>query len=118
MWGVTIGGAILQNQLKSKLPADFIAQFPSGTAIAYSIIPVIPTLEEPFKTNVREAFANSLQLYWQVMIGISGLGLLSSLLMKGLPLHTSMDENWGLVQEREKGSNASVSDNVVPADSV
>lgn len=105
----------MQNQLKTKLPAEFIAQFPSGTAIAYSIIPIIPALEEPFRTSVKEAFADSLQVYWQVLIGISALGFLSSLLMKGLPLHTSMDENWGLVQEREKGPNASVRENPVPA---
>lgn len=30
------------------------------------------------------------------MTGIAGLGLLSSLAMKALPLHTEVDERWGI----------------------
>ena len=30
------------------------------------------------------------------MIGIAGLGLLCSLPMKALPLHTQVDEDWGM----------------------
>ena len=91
-----MGGAILQSQLTSKLPTDFVEKFPAGTSIAYSIIPLIPSLEEPFRTNVRIAFSDSLRVYWEVLIAIGAAGLASSLMMKGLPLHTSMDKNWGL----------------------
>ena len=96
MWGVAIGIAVLQTQLTSRLPKDFLSQFPQGVAVAYSIIPVIPTLEEPLRTQVQVAFADSLAVIWQVMIGIAGLGLLCSLPMKALPLHTQVDERWGL----------------------
>ena len=82
--------------MKKRLPAEFISKFPSGTSVAYSIIPVIPTLEEPFRTSVRVTFADSLKVYWGVLIGVGGAGLLVSFLMKGLPLHTAMDEDWGL----------------------
>lgn len=53
-------------------------------------------MEEPLRTEVRNAFAGSLQTLWRVSIGLSGLGLLVSLGMKGLPLHTAVDGNWGL----------------------
>ena len=93
---MTIGTAVLQTQLTKRLPAEFIEQFPQGVAIAYSIIPVIPSLEEPLRTEVRVAFAESIAVIWRVMVGIAGMGFLSSLAMKGLPLHTQIDERWGL----------------------
>ena len=102
MWGVTIGIAVLQTQLGQRLPADFVAQFPGGVSIAYSIIPGIPTLEEPFRSQVRAAFADSLRVLWAVMIGVAGAGLLASMLMKGLTLHTQVDDAWGMEEKGEK----------------
>lgn len=106
MWAITIGGTVLQNQLVKRLPVEFTSQFPSGAALAYSAIPTIPTLEEPLRTEVRQAFAESIRVIWQVLTGISGLGLLCSLPMKGLPLHTQVDENWGLEEENPNAGNA------------
>lgn len=102
VWGVTIGTAVLQTQLGKKLPADFIEKFPGGVAIAYSAIPIIPSLPEPFRSEVRKAFADSLAVIWQVMIGVGAIGLLSCFFMKALPLHTSVDEKWGIEQEVEE----------------
>ena len=93
---MAISTAILQTQLKIRLPPDFTSQFPDGVSIAYAAIPAIRTLDEPLKDQVRNAFGESLQVVWQTMIGISGLGLLSAMLMKGLPLHTEVDEKWAL----------------------
>ncbi|KAJ6613736.1 iron permease [Mycena sp. CBHHK59/15] len=94
--GVTVGGTVLQNELQKRLPSAFSVQFPQGTAIAYSIIPVIRTLPEPLKTEIQVAFAESLRVVWQVLIGISGVGLLASMTMKRLPLHTEVDKKWGI----------------------
>ncbi|GJE91675.1 MFS general substrate transporter [Phanerochaete sordida] len=55
VWGVTIGTAVLQTQLTHKLPREFVDQFPDGVEIAYSIVPVIPTLPEPFRTQHRSS---------------------------------------------------------------
>ncbi|KAH9834520.1 iron permease [Rhodofomes roseus] len=99
VWGVTIGGTVLQNELQKHLPSSFAAQFPEGSAIAYATIPIISQLPEPLKTEVRTAFASSLKVVWEVLLGIAGLGLLSSLFMKGLPLHSTVDDEWGLEQE-------------------
>ncbi|KAF8314723.1 MFS general substrate transporter [Clavulina sp. PMI_390] len=101
-FGVTIGTTVLQNGLKSRLPADFIAQFPTATDISYAIIPIINSLPEPTRSLVRQAFAGSIHNIWLWVVGIAGFGLLSSMLMKQITLHTTMDENWGL-QKREDG---------------
>ncbi|KIM92156.1 hypothetical protein PILCRDRAFT_260 [Piloderma croceum F 1598] len=94
VWGVTIGGAILQNGLSHHLPEDFLKQFPGGVAIAYSVIPQIRDLPQPLKHQVQIAFAESLRVVWKVLVGLSGLGLVSSCLMRGLPLHTVTDKEW------------------------
>lgn len=104
MWGVTIGTAVLQTQLTNRLPADFVSEIAGGggAALAYSLIPVIPTLEEPFRSQVQVAFAESVAVIWQVLIGLAGVGLIASLFMKGLPLHTEVDKRWGLEESARK----------------
>ncbi|KAH9918444.1 iron permease [Fomitopsis serialis] len=102
-WGTVMGGTILQNTLQSRLPKAFIASLPHGTQLTYVIIPEVPKLAEPLKTEVRAAFARSTSTIWHVMIGISGLGLLTCLLMREVPMRTSMDEKWGL-EDRGKGA--------------
>jgi len=99
VWGVTIGGTILQNQLVHHLPAAFYAQFPAGTAVAYSIIPVISSLPTELKNEVRVAFAESLKVIWQVGAGLVSIGLLSCVAMKGLPLHTETAKEWRMKEE-------------------
>ncbi|KAJ7210523.1 iron permease [Mycena pura] len=97
IWGVTIGGTVLQNELATRLPPAFLAQLPGhgGTQIAFQVIPSIRGLPVPLKDEVRHAFAGSLRVLWNVLVGVSGAGLLASLLMKHLPLHTSVDARWG-----------------------
>ncbi|KAH9993506.1 major facilitator superfamily domain-containing protein [Russula compacta] len=95
IWGVTIGGAILQNELKRKLPVSFLQQFPQGAQIAFSTIPLIPTLKEPFKQEVQDTFAEALKVIWQTVLGIAVAGLLGSIGMRQLTLHTQIDEDWG-----------------------
>ena len=102
VWGVTIGGTILQNELHKHLPASFTEQFPQGTEIAYATIPTISSLSEPLRTEVRQAFAASLKVIWEVLLAIAGLGLLSSFLMKAVPLHNAVDEKWALQQHKDE----------------
>lgn len=100
---MTLGGAILQNGLRSRLPAAFTSNFPQGIEIVYSAIPQIPSLSEPLKSQVQEAFLDSIRTIWKVLAGLSGLGLISSLFMEGLPLHSVTDETWALKnKEQEK----------------
>ncbi|KAH9933607.1 iron permease [Epithele typhae] len=95
-WGIAISASILQNELKKNLPAAFAAQFSEGVEIAYAVIPIIPGLEEPLKTEVRAAFAASMSVVWKVMTGLAGGGLLTVLLLKEVPMHTVMDDRYGL----------------------
>lgn len=107
VWGVTVGGTILQNELSTRLPPAFIEQFPQGTSVAYSIIPLIPSLQDPLRTQVREAFAAALKRFWWVLFGVGCAGLAASLLMEGLPLHAALDEDWGLNENEKEKKNGS-----------
>lgn len=102
VWGVSIGGTVLQNELRKRLPAELSAQIPGGATIAYSAIPLIKDLPEPLRTAVRVAFADSLKVVWQVFLGITAMGLLSSWLMRRLPLHTSVDKRWTMTADMHK----------------
>ncbi|KAF9457247.1 iron permease [Collybia nuda] len=98
-WGVTIGSTVLENQLKKRLPEEFVQSLPQGLELSYGAIPQISALAEPLRRQVRDAFSGSLAVLWQVLLGISALGLLSTLLMKELPMQTVVDERWGLNEQ-------------------
>lgn len=102
-WGIAIGGAVLQNSLRQHLPESFTSQLPAGIEVAYAAIPLIPALQEPLQSQVRAAFVISTQRLWQVLIGISGVGLLSVGLMGEIPMRNDVDEQWGL-QERQRAT--------------
>ncbi|KAL0575078.1 hypothetical protein V5O48_006881 [Marasmius crinis-equi] len=109
VWGVTIGSAVLQNELSSRLPSSFLASFPQGVSVAYAAIPKIQELDDPLaQAAVRASFASSLRVLWEVLIGIAGMGALSSLFMRGLVLHKFKDEKWakkpGMQAEPSKDS--------------
>ncbi|KAH9956870.1 iron permease [Russula dissimulans] len=95
IWGAAVGGAILQNELKRKLPASFLEQFPQGAEIAFATITVIPTLEQPFRDEVRKAFAESFSVVWWVTLALAIAGSLCTIGMEQLPLHAEVDKDWG-----------------------
>ncbi|KAJ7929142.1 iron permease [Mycena leptocephala] len=95
-WGITIASTILQNMLRKKLPHDFVSLFPPGFDIAYAAIPAIKQLEEPLRTEVQAAFADSMAVIWQTMTGVSGLGLLLSFIMQEVEMDTTVDESYAL----------------------
>jgi hypothetical protein len=101
-WGITIGATVLQNQLRVRLPAEFLSSLPQGVEITYAVIPQLSALPQPLKDQVRVAFAKSLDVLWEVLIAVAGLGFLSTLMMKPLPLQEVTDESWGLKQEAGK----------------
>ena len=57
-------------------------------------------MPEPIRDEVRQAFGDGFAVIWQVMAGITGIGLISSFFMKALRLHTDVDHRWGLEGER------------------
>ncbi|KAH8102988.1 Mfs1.2 [Cristinia sonorae] len=110
VWGVSIGAAILQNELATRLPEEFLIQFLGGAEdasssninLAYSVIPVIRTLHDPLKHQVRVAFADSVAVIWKAMTGVVAIGLLASLLMRDVPMHKYVDENWDIQQDQRR----------------
>ena len=91
-----MAGVILQNRLSSTLPTVFVSLFPGDVDIAFAAVPVIPSLEEPLRAEVQTAFAASLAIVWKVMIGVSGAGFLTVLLLREVPMTTHMDERFAL----------------------
>lgn len=102
VFGIAIGSTVLQNGLSKNLPEAFLHQIGGNAGNALAAIPSIKDLAEPLRHEVRVAFADSLKIVWQVMIGITAIGLLASLFMKQLSLTAETDEKWGLKVE-EKG---------------
>ncbi|KAI1792582.1 MFS general substrate transporter [Ganoderma leucocontextum] len=105
-WGITIAGVILQNQLKSKLPEAFFAQFPGDVQIdmLYAAIPTIASLPESLRTEIQDAFAASFSVVWKVMVGFCGAGLLSVFLLKEIPMLQDTDETYGLKLKEQSPS--------------
>ncbi|QRV88142.1 major facilitator superfamily transporter [Ceratobasidium sp. AG-Ba] len=100
-YGVAIGSSVLQTELSRRLPVEFSAQFPGGSDIAFAAIPFIGGLNEPLRSQVRAAFADALGVLWKVLIGISGMGFLSVLLMKEIEMNTETDDKWAMEQQQK-----------------
>ncbi|KAI0075896.1 MFS general substrate transporter [Panus rudis PR-1116 ss-1] len=116
-WGVAIGGTILQNELKHKLPSGLLAQFAENADLSYSLIPKIASLSQPMQDQVRLAFAESLRTVWIVMASLCGVGLLSSLFIRELPLRKTVDKKWGLstqARRREDDIEGNVESKPIP----
>ncbi|KAG8869189.1 hypothetical protein FRB98_002786, partial [Tulasnella sp. 332] len=111
-WGITIGSTIPQNGLTKNLPHSVITEVSATTSgsvhneIAYVIIPLISGLQEPLKTQTQVAFATSLRLIWHVLLGVCGLGLLSVLLMKEIPMQEVNSDEFGMKDKKVKGEKA------------
>ena len=88
MWGVTLGGAILQNELKKKLPAALLATVGGSEEIALAVIEAVPSLSDDLKATTHAAYADALRIMWICLTAIAVGGLLTSGLMKYFPLHT------------------------------
>ena len=75
-----------------------------GVQIAYAAIPTVSSLPEPLRHEVRAVFACATRLIWQVMIGVSGAGMVSVLMMREEKLRQDLDEQWGLKEQKGKQS--------------
>ncbi|KAH8102989.1 hypothetical protein BXZ70DRAFT_1063074 [Cristinia sonorae] len=111
VWGVSIGAAILRNELAKRLPAEFLQQVlnngrpdSSNVNLAFSVIPLTRKLDDPLRHEVRVAFGEAVRVIWKTMTGIVAIGLLASLMMKDVPRYVG--ENWDLGQAPEKGNKS------------
>ncbi|KIY71566.1 iron permease [Cylindrobasidium torrendii FP15055 ss-10] len=95
-WGITIGGAVLQDGLRKRLPQGVMSKVPSGQSLAFALIPHIPTLEAQVREEVQMAFHQSMHRVWVVTLCIGSAGMLTMVFMRNLPLKTTTDERWGI----------------------
>ena len=100
--GITIGATALNNELSSRLPAEYLASLPHGAGSAFGAITQISSIPEPLRSAIRLAFADSLRVIWYIVIGLSGLGLLVSLAIRSLPLESKTDAEWDLEHPHSK----------------
>jgi len=118
VWGVTIGGAVIQNVLTTKLPTSVISQLPSSASgdVAYATITIIKNLPPPLQDEVRAVFAEAMKKFWQVMVGIASAGFVVSLAMEDMPLRRYSSEDLSAgngresVYDEEKPKSSSSSD--------
>ncbi|KAL4246489.1 MFS transporter superfamily protein [Abortiporus biennis] len=112
VWAISIGSTILDNTISRKLSPDILSMFPGGASGVYFSIPILSSIPDPARTEIRIAFADGISLIWEVLIGFAIIGLLSCFLMKGLPLHTELDKKWGLEHGEELVTRNSSDTNV------
>ncbi|KAJ3512851.1 hypothetical protein NLJ89_g3284 [Agrocybe chaxingu] len=105
-WGVAIGGTILQNALKTRIPSSIIIEdhLSSADQLAYAIIPLIPAMPHPLKGQVQDAFLQSLRHVWIAFEICGGVGMATFFVMKTYPLKKNVDGKWGIDRERKAKS--------------
>ncbi|KAJ7101026.1 MFS general substrate transporter, partial [Mycena crocata] len=105
-WGIAITGTILQNRLRSSLPANLLGQFAENTEIAYSIIPQILSMPQPLKGEVQQAFLDSMHLAWIVTEAVCAAGLVTFFFMKDIPLSRATNKQWTLKEKTNSETGA------------
>ncbi|KAF8141325.1 MFS general substrate transporter [Boletus edulis] len=102
VWGITIGSAVLQNELSKTLPASFIQSMSQGGDVPalYALIPDLATLPPYIRSEVQVAFARSLAVLWQVLAAVCAVGGVASLFMRGVALSHTLDATWTPVKHK------------------
>lgn len=97
--GVAVGGAVFQNQIQNKLSA-----YPSLAPLdgeyskdATALVGIIQNMEDSIeKTQLVQAYANSIKVIWVVMAALSGAVFGSSVFVKGYSLNQELETSQGL----------------------
>ena len=75
--GVAIGGVVFQNQIKEKLMSYPLLAPMAGeySKDATALVSIIKNMTEGVeKTQLKQAYADSLKIIWVVMCALAGLG--------------------------------------------
>ncbi|KAJ7123628.1 hypothetical protein C8R44DRAFT_875811 [Mycena epipterygia] len=86
--GITISASILQNTVEREFPAQFIAELPAGSDLAFAAISGIASLPAPLQQQVQAAFGHGIRDLYRVMMGVVGLGFVCVLFMKEVPMRS------------------------------
>jgi hypothetical protein len=107
IWAITIGGSVLQNELSKRVNLTDLGALGTGESLLYSAIPSLHKLPQDILPVVQEAFAQSLQTLWYMRVGTAGFGLLISLAMREVPLHSKVDEKWDIEHKKSTSTSSS-----------
>lgn len=107
---------MLQDGLHRYLPSEVLDSLPQGVDIGFAIIPHIALMPEPLKSQVQHAFHTSVHRVWVVLLCTCGAGLMSVSLMRDIPLQSTTDERWGIVDKDEQSRLGVVEVMVLPTD--
>jgi len=87
--GVAIGGVVFQNQIKEKLMSYPLLAPMAGeySKDATALVSIIKNMTEGVeKTQLKQAYADSLKIIWVVMCALAGSALIASCFTKGYSL--------------------------------
>ncbi|KAI5481846.1 MFS multidrug transporter [Pseudohyphozyma bogoriensis] len=103
MIGTVLGNTIYQNELLKKAPAAFLDYFPSVQEAGFTGIATVDHLQEPFKSSVQAAYADSIAVIWMVSIGLGAAGLIATMFITKVALTAETTNEFGVDRaENEK----------------
>ncbi|KAH8811393.1 major facilitator superfamily domain-containing protein [Xylogone sp. PMI_703] len=104
--GVAISGSIFQNEISKKLSAypllaPLAEQYSKDAAGLVQVIKAMPHGLE--RTQLVQAYADSLKIVWAVMCGFAGLALLTNFFVKAYTLDVALDTEQGFAAKKKVG---------------
>jgi MFS family permease len=99
--GVAIGGTVFQNLMAQKLHELSLPIEIEKNAEAYIAILKTMAPTDPARIAILEAYVHGFKAVFQVMTGISGIGLLASLLIKHHDMNKVLTSNYRLSRQFE-----------------
>jgi MFS family permease len=99
--GVAIGGTVFQNLMAQKLHELSLPIEIEKNAEAYIAILKTMAPTDPARIVILEAYVHGFKAVFQVMTGISGIGLLASLLIKHHDMNKVLQSNYRLSRQFE-----------------
>jgi MFS family permease len=107
--GVAIGGVIFQNQIKEKLLSYPLL---APLAVQYSkdataLVAIIKAMDDGLeKSQLKQAYADSLKTIWVVMCALCGLCMISTAFVKAYSLDQEHKTLQGLQEKRPSGGES------------
>ncbi|RFU35015.1 hypothetical protein B7463_g1332, partial [Scytalidium lignicola] len=102
--GVAISGSIFQNEISKKLSAypllaPLAEQYSKDAAGLVQVIKSMPHGLE--RTQLVQAYADSLKIVWAVMAGLAGAALLTNFFVKAYSLDVALDTEQGFAGKKK-----------------
>ncbi|KAI0118386.1 major facilitator superfamily domain-containing protein [Nemania sp. FL0031] len=105
--GVAISGVVFQNQMKQNLlhSTTLMDRADEYSRDASSIVQLLRAMPEGLeKTELVQAYADSLKIVWAVMTALSGAALIASVFIKHINLDKEHKSEQGIMEQENKGS--------------